>query len=130
MACTGTNTQKLINLLETIFGNQDEPDLEGLELGTMQEMWEEVATAKKDDLVATESPIPSRGITHMVVTSLPVLFEFGLQPEMCPETEFRLARKILPKGSLNSIMHATGAHTHLRTNQACTPTPDNVLTLN
>ena len=87
VACAGTNTQKLIDLLETMFGDQDEPDLEGLELGTMQEMRGEAATAKKADLAATEGPIPSGGITHMVVTSLPVPLEFGLQPEMCPKTE-------------------------------------------
>ena len=87
MACTGTNIQKLINLLETMFGDQDEPDLEGLELETMKEMQKEATTAEKADIVATEGPIPSGSITHMVVTSLPVPLEFGLQPEMCPKTE-------------------------------------------
>ena len=47
MACTGTNTQKLINLLETMFGDQDEPSLEGLESETMKEMQEEATTAKR-----------------------------------------------------------------------------------
>ena len=70
-----------------MFGNQDEPDLEGLESGTMQEMWGEAATAEKANLVATEGPIHSGGITRTVVTSVPVPLEFGLQPEMCPETE-------------------------------------------
>ena len=87
MACAGTNTQKIINLLETKFGDQDEPNLEGLESGTMQEMREEAAATKKADLAATEGPIPFGGITRMVVTSLSVSLEFGLQPEMCPETE-------------------------------------------
>ena len=31
IACAGTNTQKLINLLESMFGDPEEPDLEGLE---------------------------------------------------------------------------------------------------
>ena len=87
VACTGTNTQKLINLLETMFGDQDEPDLEGLESETMKEMWEEATAAEKANIAATESPIPSGSITRMVVTSLPVPLEFGLQPEMCPETK-------------------------------------------
>ena len=87
MACAGTNTQKLIDLLETMFGDQDEPDLEGLESETMKEMWEEATAAKKANIAATEGPIPFGSITRMVVTSLPVPLEFGLQPEMCPETE-------------------------------------------
>ena len=87
VACTGTNTQKLIDLLETMFGDQDEPDLEGLESETMKEMREEETAAKKADIAATEGPIPSGSVTRMVVTSLPVPLEFGLQPEMCPKTE-------------------------------------------
>ena len=87
VACAGTNTQKLIDLLETMFGDQDEPDLEGLELETMKEMREEATTAKKANIAATEGPTPSGNITRMVVTSLPVPLEFGLQPEMYPETE-------------------------------------------
>ena len=83
VACAGTNTQKLIDLLETMF----EPDLEGLESETMKEMREEATTAEKADIAATEGPIPSGSITRMVVTSLPVPLEFGLQPEMCPKTE-------------------------------------------
>ena len=70
-----------------MFGNQDEPNLEGLESETMKEMQEEATTAKKADIVAIEGPIPSGSVTHMVVTSLPVPLEFGLQPEMCPETK-------------------------------------------
>ena len=87
MAGAGTNTQKLINLLETMFGDQDQPDLEGLESEAMKEMREEATTAKMADIAATEGPIPSWSITCMVVTSLPVPLEFGLQPEMCPKTK-------------------------------------------
>ena len=85
MACAGTNTQKLIDLLKTMFGDQD--NLEGLESETMKEMREEATAAEKADIAATEGPIPSGSITRMVVTSLPVPLEFGLQPEMCPETK-------------------------------------------
>ena len=87
VACAGTNTQKLIDLFETMFGDQDKPDLEGLESETMKEMQEEATAAEKADIAATEGPISSGSITRMVVTSLPVPLEFGLQPEMCPETE-------------------------------------------
>ena len=87
VACVGTNTQKLINLLKTMFGDQDKPDLEGFKSETMKKMWAEVTAAEKVDIAATEGPIPSGSITRMVVTSLPVPLEFGLQPKMCPETE-------------------------------------------
>ena len=70
-----------------MFGDQDEPDLEGLESETMKEMWEEATTAKRADIAATEGPTPSGNITRMVVTSLPVPLEFGLQPEMYPKTK-------------------------------------------
>ena len=50
-------------------------------------MWEEAATAEKTDIAAAEGPTPSGNITHMVVTSLPVPLEFGLQPKIYPETE-------------------------------------------
>ena len=100
MACTGTNTQKLIDLLETMFGDQDEPDLEGLESETMKEMWEEATTAEKANIAVTAGPIPSGSVTHMVVTSLPVPLEFGLQPKCVPRPNRSrsLARRILPKG--------------------------------
>ena len=70
-----------------MFGDQDEPDLEGLESEAMKERREEAATAKEADIVATEGPTLSRNITRMVVTSLPVPLEFGLQPKMYPETK-------------------------------------------
>ena len=87
VACAGTNTQILIDLLETMFGDQDEPDLEGLESEAMKEMQEEAATAEEADIAATEGPTLSGNIACMVVTSLPVPLEFGLQPKMYPETE-------------------------------------------
>ena len=55
-----------------MFGDQDEPDLEGLESETMKEMREEATAAEKADIAATEGPIPSGSVTRMVVTSLPV----------------------------------------------------------
>ena len=67
-----------------MFGDQDEPDLEGLESEAMKEMREGAATAEEADIAATEGPTLSGNITRMVVTSLPVPLEFGLQPKMYP----------------------------------------------
>ena len=50
-------------------------------------MWEQAAAAEKADVEATEGPIPPENITRMIITSLSVPLKFGLQPEMCPETE-------------------------------------------
>ena len=69
-----------------MFGDLDEPDLEGLETDAMKSMREQAAVAEKTDVEATEGPIPTGEVTCMVVTSLPVPIEFGLQPEMYPET--------------------------------------------
>ena len=73
VACAGTNTQKLIDLLETMFGDQDEPNLEGLESETMKEMRGEATAAKKADIAATEGPIPSGKYSHgnHIFTSAP-----------------------------------------------------------
>ena len=87
VVCAGTNTQKLIDLLETMFGDLDEPDLKGLESEAMKERQEEAATAKEANIVATEGPTLSGNITCIVITSLPVPLEFSLQPKMYPETE-------------------------------------------
>ena len=53
----------------------------------MKERREEAATAEEANIAATEGPTLSRNITRIVITSLPVPLEFGLQPEMYPETE-------------------------------------------
>ena len=121
IACAGTNTQKLIDLLEGMFGDPEEPDLEGLESESVKKMWEQAAAAEKIDVEASEGPIPSGSITRIVITSLPVPLEFGLQPEMCPETESikGLAKRILQKRSPNSIMVVASAPTHHKTRQAC-----------
>ena len=87
MACAGTNTQRLIYLFENMFGDLDEPDMEELETDTMKGLCEQVAAAEKADVEVTEEPVPAGGVTHVVITSLPVPIEFGLQPEMYPKTD-------------------------------------------
>ena len=86
MACTSANTQRLIDLFENMFGDLDEPDLEESETDTMKGLPEQVADAEKADVEVTEGPIPAGGVTRVVITSLPVPIEFGLQPEMYPKT--------------------------------------------
>ena len=87
VACTGTNTQHFINLLEGMFGEIDEPDLEDLETEATKEMQDRATMAEEANVAATEGPLPADGVMRVTVTQLPVPLEFGLQPEMYPETE-------------------------------------------
>ena len=87
VACTGTNTQCFINLLEDMFREIDEPDLEDLEMEATKEMRDRATTAEEANVAATEGPLPANGVMRVTVTQLLVPLEFGLQPEMYPETE-------------------------------------------
>ena len=115
-----------------MFGDQDKPDLEGLGSEAMKERWEEAATAEEADIAATEGPtFPEISLAWL---SYPYqsLWSLAYNPKCIPRPNQSrsLARRILPKGLPNSIMGVASAHTHPRTNQACTPTPDNALTSN
>ena len=46
-----------------------------------------VHLAEEADIISTEGAIAKGGITKITVTSLPVPLEFGLKPEMQPETD-------------------------------------------
>ena len=87
MACAGTNTQHLINFLETIFKDVEEPDLEDLETAATQVLREEAVTAEKNDIEASEGPIPADEIICIFVKSLPVPMELGLEANMQLETD-------------------------------------------
>ena len=54
MACASTNTQRLIDLFQNMFGDLDEPDLEELETDTMKGLHEQVAAVEKADVEVTE----------------------------------------------------------------------------
>ena len=53
----------------------------------MKSVCEQAGVAEKMDVETTQGPIPTGGVTHVVVTNLPVPIEFSLQPEMYPETD-------------------------------------------
>ena len=60
-ACAGTNTQNLIDLLETIFGELDLEDvnLEQLESETTKTLRQEVMKAKEAAVTMAHGPIPA-----------------------------------------------------------------------
>ena len=46
ISCAGTDTQKLINMLESMFGDGPEVNLEDLDTDAIKKMWEEVEQAE------------------------------------------------------------------------------------
>ena len=87
VACARTNTQCFINLLEDRFGEVEEPDLEELETEATRGLRDHATTAEEANVAAMEGPIPADSIMRVTVTQLSVTLEFGLQPDMYPETE-------------------------------------------
>ena len=87
MACAGSNTQRPIDFLETIFGDVEEPDLEDLETAATQALRKQVVTAEKTNIEASEGPIPAEEITQIIIKSLPVPMEQELEANMQPVTD-------------------------------------------
>ena len=85
-----------------MFGDLDEPDLEELENETMKQMRAQAASAEEANIVSAEGAIPKGGITKITVTSLSVPLEFGLIPEMQPETN--QVREISKKDPTKKVM--------------------------
>ena len=77
--------QKLIDLLETMFGDMvmDDIDISELEAETTQNLHKEAEMAE-DAFIAT---YPKDKIMRVYITSLPVPPEFGIPPQNLPETE-------------------------------------------
>ena len=89
IACTGTNTQKLIDLLETMFGEMDieDIDLSEMETDTTRELHKEAEAAEAASTVAETGATSKDKIMRVYVTSLPVPLEFGIPSQNLPETE-------------------------------------------
>ena len=89
IACTGTNTQKLIDLLETMFGEMDieDIDLSEMEMETTPDLRKEAEVAEAVSTAAETEATSKDKITRVYVTSLPVPLEFGIPSQNLPETE-------------------------------------------
>ena len=83
------NTQKLINLLQTMFGDMDMDDIyiSELEAETTRNLHKEAETAEAASIATETGAIPKDKITRVYITSLPVPPEFGIPPQGLPETE-------------------------------------------
>ena len=89
IACAGTNMQKLIDLLETMFREMDidDIDLSEMETETTQDLCKEAEAAEAAS-TANETRATSKDkIMRVYVTSLPVPLEFGTPPQNLPEME-------------------------------------------
>ena len=89
MACASSNTQKFIDLLETMFGDLgiDDIDISELETETTKGLCEEAEMAETASVIAKTGAISKDKITRVYITSLPVPHEFGIPPDSLPKTE-------------------------------------------
>ena len=89
IACAGTDMQKLIDLLETMFGEMDieDIDLSEMETETTRDLCKEVEVAEAASSAAETGVTSKDKIMRVYVTSLPVPLEFGIPSQNLPETE-------------------------------------------
>ena len=81
--------QKLIDLLQTMFGDMDmdDIDLSKLEMETTQNLCKEAEMAVAASTAIETGAISKDKIMRVYVTSLPVPPEFGIPPQSLPEME-------------------------------------------
>ena len=81
--------QKLIDLLETMFGDMDMDDINisELEAETTRNLCKEAEMAEAASMATETRAISKDKITRVYVTSLPVPPEFRIPPQSLPETE-------------------------------------------
>ena len=102
-----------------MFGDLDEPDLEGLETKTMKQMCAQAASAEEADIISAEGAISKGGVTKIMVTSLPVPPESSLEPEMQPEMDsVREISKKDPTKKVTKFYYACRKCTHSSQNKS------------
>ena len=85
----GTEAQKLINLLEDMFGELDPDDVdpEQLESKVTKVLRQEAATSKEAAIKTAHGQIPADHVTRISITMADIPPEFRIPPECIPETE-------------------------------------------
>ena len=120
VACAGTNTQKFIDFLETMFGDLDIDDINisELETKTTKGLHKEAEAAEVASIIAKTGAIPKDKIMKVYVTSLPVPHEFGIPADSLPKTKNVKERST--KNALKKVMKfyyaCSSALIHHRTN--------------
>ena len=87
--CAGTKMQKLVDLLETMFGDLDPEDVnpEQLETDAIKALHQKATAAEEAAISAEHGSIPIDKITCITITSVPIPIEFGIPEASLPETE-------------------------------------------
>ena len=102
-----------------MFSDLDELDLKEFETEMMKQMRAQAALAEEANIVSVEGAISKGGITKIMVTSLPVPLEFGLKPEMQPETDpVREISKRDPTKKVTKFYYACHKCTHSSQNKS------------
>ena len=81
--------QKLVDLLETMFGDLDLEDIdpEQLETDAIKALHQKATEAEEAAILAEHGPIPADKITCITITSVPIPIEFGIPEASLPKTE-------------------------------------------
>ena len=89
LACAGTNTQKLVDLLKTMFGDLDLEDIdpEQLETDAIKALCQKATEAEEAAISVEHGPIPADKIAHITITSVPIPIEFRIPEASLPETK-------------------------------------------
>ena len=74
VACARTNTQKFIDMLESMFGdiNLDDLDPQQLETDAMKNLHQKAGQAEEASMSKEHEAIPKDKITHIIVKTTPV----------------------------------------------------------
>ena len=104
-------THKLIDLLESMFGDADIEDLdpEYLEMSKVKDLCQATAQVEEASVSKEHGPIPSDGITQDTVKSTPVPLEFGI-----PEISIPLSENVKIPSTTNPIKRITRFYYHCR----------------
>ena len=89
VACARTNTQKFIDMLESMFGdiNLDDLDPQQLETDAMKNLHQKAGQAEEASMSKEHEAIPKDKITHIIVKTTPVPIECGIPTISIPESE-------------------------------------------
>ena len=83
VACAGTDTQKLVNMLEGMFGDGEEIEIEDLDSESIQKLWAEADEAEKEAM--KKQGRTSAFNKTLIVKSLPLAPEYGIDDDYWPE---------------------------------------------
>ena len=121
IACAGTNTQKFVDLLESMFGNVDIDDLDPQQLETepIKAMCEEASQAEEASVSKEHGLIPKDKVTHITATTTPVPIKHGILELSILESEnVKYPSATNPAGnSSNFITIVNTVPNHHRTRQ-------------